>query len=546
VSKPSYYIKNELDSLTNDIVVDDSVAEFESNNATDDEYIPPTKVPRITRETVRRLDINSAKDISDISSIDTHEDKLPVKRKNTGTGKESNKPKFSNKVFDSLKEVQCYKCSNMITMCKIIDHFTKEHPRFQKLRNTYYGDKRPYMCGLCNASLSHEISQKEHLCFSILPTKTVRGKIEVYICKTCGLEFKSSSSYISHITSVHEPEKAFKCSQCNHVSGTGGLLYSHVQRRHNATKMKTEGQYKCDICMVAYTVKNSYLCHMDKIHGRKRNQKGHFKCDICNVVFEKEGMLNQHNTWKHDQGETDKVSCEICGILMASSKALDLHLKQEHPTEEQIGNLECNCEKCNIVFSTSVDLNDHLASCLDNPKQLKCTMCTKNDSNCNWHSAIALAKHVGQVHRIIREVCDICSVLLKSPIEHHKRHTHGTTFTCDQCGKTLANVNTLRIHIRAMHENIRQYKCPECVKSYSSDHQLQLHRHAKHIKDVTYKCPHCSYFTYVAAAIPRHIKEIHERAKPHKCEYCDHEGFFYIRDKRKHIAITHPNKHFLP
>jgi hypothetical protein len=228
--------------------------EFESNNATDDEYIPPTKVPRITRETVRRLDINSAEDISDISSIDTHEDKLPIKRKNPGMVKEAKKPKFSNNVLDSLKEVQCYKCSNMITMCKIIDHFTKEHPRFQKLKNTYYGDKKPYMCGLCNASLSHEISQKEHLCFSILPTKTVRGKIEVYICETCGLEFKSSSSYISHITSVHEPEKAFNCSQCKYIAGTGVLLYSHVQRRHNATKMKPEGHYKwakphkCDYC----------------------------------------------------------------------------------------------------------------------------------------------------------------------------------------------------------------------------------------------------------------------------------------------------------
>ena len=46
--------------------------------------------------------------------------------------------------------------------------------------------------------------------------------------------------------------------------------------------------------------------------------------------------------------------------------------------------------------------------------------------------------------------------------------------TCDKCGKVLKGIDTLRYHIKAVHENLREWKCdePGCDKAFVESHQL--------------------------------------------------------------------------
>jgi hypothetical protein len=220
----------------------------------------------------------------------------------------------------------------------------------------------------------------------------------------------------------------------------------------------------------------------------------------------------------------------------------------EHVTEDQVSKMECKCKKCEEDFVTAVDLNEHLASCLDTPKNFKCKLCNTTE---DWHSDIALRKHIGESHQKDRGVCKVCGlvVIAQGWLKTHMKRVHpvsGTpeTFTCDRCGRALASKYDLRMHIMALHENNRPHKCPDCDQRFVTPDLMLRHRHSKHIRETVYKCPHCSYFTYLAGVIPKHILEVHDRAKPHKCDYCDHEGFFYLRDKRKHYMSSHPEHAF--
>jgi hypothetical protein len=64
---------------------------------------------------------------------------------------------------------------------------------------------------------------------------------------------------------------------------------------------------------------------------------------------------------------------------------------------------------------------------------------------------------------------------------------------------------------------------------------LDVHVQATHIKKIRYECQQCSFFSYRKDCLKMHIKTVHERVKNHKCDLCD-MAFFARRDKIKHMA----------
>lgn len=514
-----------------------------------------------TKQAVGETPLKSSADVSDIPT-----ETIPLDNDNeeiTTVGKKTLKRWKERE--NSTQDVQCYLCSEMMLEKEVIEHTNEKHTGTFVRSKVTYGDKRPFQCHVCKASLKRELGKSYHVCYALLP----RDKTNPPFCEKCKMVFKTVVLLIVHLGSEHgttrpfkctyceygavsakllyshamkmhgeskakRVEKAFKCHRCVYSTNTSTLLGLHLQRVHENRKQKPEAEFKCTFCSFESTSRNVWRKHLIKEHNAEKNPKGHFPCTVagCKEVFYNERGINTHNTTKHNKPREEKVTCEICGYAAPAKGLLNQHIRWEHANDLEIAKIECKCEKCQKEFPTAVDLNDHLASCLDDNINFKCTMCNTD----NWHSAISLRRHVVQTHRKVREVCNVCGKILTSGLKLHKANIHeGGAFSCDLCGKKLASKYGLGKHIMAFHENNRPFSCEDCDKTFVTFENYNRHRQAKHIREVKYKCPHCSYFTYLVNVIPKHILEVHDRVKRQNCKSCD-AGYFYKRDLVKHLA----------
>lgn len=477
----------------------------------------------------------------------------------------------------STKEIQCYLCCELMGENHIMKHSNDKHEGIPVRINITYGPKQQYQCHVCKASLKGKIGTIYHICLNLLP----RDQPNAVECEKCQKIFKSTIVLLAHLSSDHDTTRPFKCSDCEYDTTSGRLLYAHNKQVHKLSKLKTTEKefkcqkcshsthtkllltkhvkcmhdkpvttpitvnsraiYKCDFCIKAFVNRQVWRNHLIKEHDQQKNPKGHYPCDQCIRVFDTSKGLLCHKTTKHNDITEERFPCDICGNIAVSRTLFNVHYRNEHMNEDQIAKVECKCEQCNVEFPTAFHLNVHLSSsCLDTPMKFQCGLCSQKDSTNCWHSSIALKKHLAEVHQKNREVCHICGVQIIGCIKRHMENVHdGEGHRCDRCGKKLATKHALKHHIMAIHEGIRPFECKDCNKRFVSEGELERHQQSKHIREVKYKCPHCSYFTYLYGVIPKHILEVHKRAKPHKCDYCNHEGFFYLRDKRKHYMLCH-------
>ena len=89
----------------------------------------------------------------------------------------------------------------------------------------------------------------------------------------------------THVATVHEGKKAFKCGIC-----TAEFTSKHSMRGHIATVHEGTKAFKCGICNAEFTSKHGMKGHIGTIHEGKKQ----FKCDICNANFGQKGDMNKH------------------------------------------------------------------------------------------------------------------------------------------------------------------------------------------------------------------------------------------------------------
>jgi hypothetical protein len=449
----------------------------------------------------------------------------------------TSRAKYTKICLDEDREVQCYLCSEMMLMTIFKEHLKETH-HYESLRHELFGVKRPFQCSVCKASLKTDPTDGKHFCnLKSIPVEKVDDKFK---CPFCTKTFDLRRSIHAHLNSVHKQERRYQCDSCDYAAKSLFLLKRHKRIVHEKIK-----PHVCDTCGKGfhdiYFMRKHQKCHLKGHMKNDDNEESMLKCELCDRTFDNFKALNTHKTRLHEAQNIDRSGCEICGMTFTTLHYLKQHIEKEHASKEDIEKIKCHCEKCNKTFPTSVALNEHLVACLDgeNPaKNFKCDNCQED----NWHSAIALRKHIAEVHGNVRDVCDICGVILKSAhyLELHKQKVHGVNATytpCDKCGKVLPQ-DQIKKHISLVHENYRPFKCKECPSAYAQYALLKRHMNGKHLRDTQYKCQQCNYSTFTPGAIRTHVRMVHEKAKPNKCDHCD-MAFFYKRDKIKHMSKLH-------
>ena len=107
-------------------------------------------------------------------------------------------------------------------------------------------------------------------------------------------------------------------------------------------------------------------------------------------------------------------------------------------------------------------------------------------------------------------------VYTKRPIEHlyktqcnipEEERVVKDRFQCHLCDKSFAAKNNLRLHIRSIHEKIRNFPCKLC--EYKTDSKSNLYIHVKRMHEgrpLKEPCPHCDK---VVVNLEYHVRTFH-------------------------------------
>jgi hypothetical protein len=436
----------------------------------------------------------------------------------------------------STIEVQCYFCSELMPKNTVKDHMIKTHGRYSYQKS---GPPRPYKCHICNESLLRPLKDCPlHLCF--MATKK-KKKGEAIKCESCEKTFSEVRKLVLHMQTIHSDYRPFECTMCDYKTKTNLYLTTHIKRVH-----KKEKNVTCSKCGDRF-FNSSDL----QLHDRNRHQpklvkaKSDWPCDTCGKMFDNKTSMNCHRRFHFaDPTKTPKLPCETCGKVVANPWILREHIKWEHPTQDEIDQLECCCEMCKLPFATSLVLNEHLVQCpmTEDLKTFKCVHCDKNEDYV-WHSGIALKKHIAEIHRYIRPVCDICGFVVKSVVkdrlEFHKRTVHEghRDWACEICGKTFTLKESLQKHVESTHQNIT-FKCDQCDKEVTTRSSLRTHMAAVHERKIEYNCDLCEHKTFTTGALKLHISRMHDKtARMYPCSICNKQ--FYNKKRHSQHVYKH-------
>ena len=357
---------------------------------------------------------------------------------------------------------------------------------------------------------------------------------EVFNCTQCNFKAKSEKQLSSHEKSEHKPN--YKCDQCDYIpplwKPLGPLFYlnTHKLRKHGEHNL--DGT-KCFECGIEFATNTSMLRHLRKKHGVQVTDES--PCEICGKSMSKLN-LKTHLRYYHGVANSGFFMCLICDILFKTKELETDHAEQVHKND-------LCCRKCKVIFDNFRTFNDHLknTSCTEeNPKSFTCSQC--NDEYV-WFSTKTLERHWVEVHKLHKDVCEICGSQEKNKqvLKLHMKK-HNNTFKqkqCHKCGKSFYNTTEMNIHLRSAHnENTFIYKCKYCQKEFCKMDSLKGHINAIHEQSMRYKCDYCEFSSWYPKSVTSHVNAKHKNYKTVPCDFCE-EKFVSRRDRDKHIANKH-------
>lgn len=192
---------------------------------------------------------------------------------------------------------------------------------------------------------------------------------------------------------------------------------------------------------------------------------------------------------------------------------------QRHRCKNMINMPSYPCDKCGIVYNR----NDRLASHLrikhnQNPavKQVyhKCDMCDKKFARLGDVSRHKSVMHLQYISEHQKKV-DVNVVAKKS--------SNTSLFKCLQCEKLFSTRYNMKIHMKVLHDCIKEFKCLSCPREFGLKVMLDKHVRAVHLKqDLSsmFQCTKCHLrFTQKSNLITH--QQIHDaNRKLFKCEVC--------------------------
>uniref|UniRef100_A0A1A9WLE2 Protein krueppel n=1 Tax=Glossina brevipalpis TaxID=37001 RepID=A0A1A9WLE2_9MUSC len=270
----------------------------------------------------------------------------------------------------------------------------------------------------------------------------------------------------------------------------------------------TKRVYKCDLCEARFFVEHRLIAHKRKHEGLSP-----YPCTIegCDRSYNRLHNLEQHlKDHKGDRPRRYKCDVENCDRAYKTKSAINMHKRKTHHLGPALK--KHICEICGKIFKTSASLNDHRFS-HKSEAELPFA-CEETNCNRRFSNKAKLQVHKMRHAGIKNFVCPHCGMRKTTRNElrtHLNYHTLKRIWPCRFCPKEFHSANNLKMHIRNMHEQAKDFACRFCERTFAKPDTRKYHE-MTHTGEKPHECKECGKrFTQPAALRTHkkvHLKEI--------------------------------------
>lgn len=218
-------------------------------------------------------------------------------------------------------QIADFKCSQCLVRF-LEPQFLKRH--FQKYHMTADGtvtaqvDNR-VQCGICGI---YVVSIASHV-------KTVHEKIKNYKCPLCDKTFNKSSGLSRHVNGVHEKKKQFECPICQKGFHDKSYLYKHIKFHGD----KKTSKYRLVVSQKHQDPNHCFICRIDvedmRDHFKTVHPDSKFECKICFRSYPRKESLRRHQNAFHVKNPV-KYTCDHCGKSYVDKDNIRKHMYYTH------------------------------------------------------------------------------------------------------------------------------------------------------------------------------------------------------------------------
>lgn len=165
---------------------------------------------------------------------------------------------------------------------------------------------------------------------------------------------------------------------------------------------------------------------------------------------------------------------------------------------------------------------------------VQCDICGRMFSH-----MVPLRRHFRDVHRHkFRYTCDVCQQPHLTRPEwrrHRARHRpRQPPYACDQCANTYQVLTSLRQHVARVHVHEEQ-PCPHCRKSFQNTFRLRDHMIRHRPKAVACTEPACPRMFWLTKEMRVHVRTVHQKIRQFLCDGCG-RAFLLNAQLKKHVV----------
>jgi KRAB domain-containing zinc finger protein len=318
-----------------------------------------------------------------------------------------------------------------------------------------------------------------------------------YFCDFCPDKYPTQEKLDEHVLGIHKGQKTFDCDKCEFRSWDEKSLVMHMKSHEYRYE---KAHFRCQECGTYLYSSTDFERH----HLTEHSNAKPYKCDLCGFECSKNGLFKGHL-----RRHTRPHVCKVCSHRFAENCDLRRHMLSHEPELPHI------CETCGKGFKVKRLCEIH-ARIHTNERNYSCDLCDKK-----YHSRSGLTSHKSAKHSLgTSYMCDQCGKCFPTSghmARHRTTHSEEKMFACNVCEKKFKRREHLKCHLR-MHTGERPYLCKDCGKRFKQI--CGLHAHQKiHTGEKPYVCKLCDKaFTYSSSIKNGTCTQCQPRSDKRKCQ----------------------------